>query len=744
MAPIASVAYSPDGTLVASSGYFGDTLKLWRATDGSMVRTMSNTNATSFIFGPMFPITFLPDGRTIIAFGEGPTIGVWNIADGKLFRTISVSGSDLALTRDGMLIAVAANTSIKLVRTSDGAVARTIPWSGDFVQRVAFSFDGAIVAGGDRIGMLRTFRVSDGAPLWSIQAHGDYINELSYSPDGTRIATGSSDRTVKLWESFHGTFTGALIGHTNAVTSLAFSPDGTRLASGSTDNTVRLWTMPGGTLSGTLNQPAGVESVRFNPSSTRLAVACGNELREWDVPSQTLIRNLIRASQQIAATAFTPDSTKLVSGSYDGKVSIHDVATGALLRQVAPGGNVFTTAASDNTVAAGANIPNVIKLYRLSDGALLQTLDPGVQAYSRSAVFSPDGTTLATGHFGNSGRLWNVSNGALLRTLGTPGASGDLNGLAYTSNGSLIVGASSDGIVRVWDTQGKLVRSMGPVGQALSTVAISPDNQFVLAGGTSGLLELWRLDNGAFVYSFSSAGGVSQVRFTPSGYAFYAGRTDGSLQNNSALKVYRTSDHALLETYNVEIGGFGSNPSGPLTVDVSPDGQHVAYGRDDATIVVSRNTLIAAPTSAALVRGQLIRGSFQDLVVADGVSLVAQPMLSIGPNSAAVQLDIVAHSPLPNPTRLYFQTVTSTSVPGVRQELWMLNAQSGQLELVDTRFTTIADQTARIDLGSKFSRFIDVAGNLKARVQWSGTGFSAHGSGPWQVSVDQTVWAAGL
>lgn len=72
ISPVASVAYSRDGTMLASSGYFGDTLKLLRASDGSMVRSFGNINAANqFIFGPMDPVTFLPDRRTVIALGEG-------------------------------------------------------------------------------------------------------------------------------------------------------------------------------------------------------------------------------------------------------------------------------------------------------------------------------------------------------------------------------------------------------------------------------------------------------------------------------------------------------------------------------------------------------------------------------------------------------------------------------------------------------------------------------------------------
>ena len=96
----------------------------------------------------------------------------------------------------------------------------------------------------------------------------------------------------------------------------------------------------------------------------------------------------------------------------------------------------------------------------------------------------------------------------------------------------------------------------------------------------------------------------------------------------------------------------------------------------------------------------------------------------------------------PNPTRLSFQIVASANVNGLQQEVWMRNAQSGALELVDSRPATTIDQTVRVDLGPNFSRFIDAAGNLMARVKWFP--LSQDGSRTWQVSVDQAVWAAGL
>ncbi len=548
---VISVAYSPDGKILASSGHFDDSVKLWRASDGAMIRTLRTNNASLFIFGPMVPLIFFPDGKTILALGESAGPAFWNSADGQLVRKLSGTGTDFALNADASLLAVSTSSNIRLLRPNDGSLVRIITWPGDFLQSVAFSRDGSIIAGGDRGGVLKTFRVSDGAPLLDIPAHTDFINALAYSPDGTQIATGSSDKTIKFWSATNGKPMGTLSGHTDFVNAIAFSPDGAWLASGSSDKSVKLWSLPGQTLAATLKHNATVNGVNFNPTSTRLAVGAYNELREYDVPSGALVRNLVRATGQISGTLFTPDNTKLVSTSYDGKISIADAATGALLRQItaaATGGAIFSLGLNADMIAVGLNSPNAVKIYRFSDGALLQTLVPGGLAYTRAAAFSPDGATLATGHFGNAVRLWNVADGALVRTLNDGGFSGDMFGVAYTSDGSRIVGASSDGFVRVWDAKGNLLRTMGTSGQSRSSVAISPDNQFALAGGSNGLVQLWRINDGALIDSVNAGAAVNGVAFTPSGLAFYA------VLGNGALRVYRTADHQLLETYSIEVG----------------------------------------------------------------------------------------------------------------------------------------------------------------------------------------------
>jgi len=52
------------------------------------------------------------------------------------------------------------------------------------------------------------------------------------------------------------------------------------------------------------------------------------------------------------------------------------------------------------------------------------------------------------------------------------------------------------------------------------------------------------------------------------------------------LRVWRVSDGTLLQTYDQETG------MGVLSIQFSPDGQLLGYGRGDATVVVVRNPFV--------------------------------------------------------------------------------------------------------------------------------------------------------
>jgi WD40 repeat protein len=101
--PVISVAFSPDGTIVASAS--GDaTVKLWDVKAGKEIRTLTGHA------GWVWSVAFSPDGK-IVASGSGDqTIKLWEVATGKEVRTLrghALTVESVAFSPDGRILASA-------------------------------------------------------------------------------------------------------------------------------------------------------------------------------------------------------------------------------------------------------------------------------------------------------------------------------------------------------------------------------------------------------------------------------------------------------------------------------------------------------------------------------------------------------------------------------------------------------------------------------------------------------------
>ena len=148
-----------------------------------------------------------------------------------------------------------------------------------------------------------------------------------FSPDGRRIVTTSLAGDAHLWDAETHAEIATLRGHEGALGLAAFSPDSGIVATISVEGTVRLWGAVNGTEVGVLETGrvgvpfnvanAGIffveTEVAFSPDGSRLVAASREgKVRLWDVRRKTQIGVLVHADR-VEHVEFSPDGRKILS-----------------------------------------------------------------------------------------------------------------------------------------------------------------------------------------------------------------------------------------------------------------------------------------------------------------------------------------------------------------------------------------------------------------------------------------------
>jgi sugar lactone lactonase YvrE len=234
------VAFSPDGTRLASSGYHGEAF-LW---------DVATKTLTTRLDGSETGVTFNSDG-TLLGSGCGQNACVWNLSSHKLILNLNTaSGIDaVAFSPDGTLLAGAGLTSIDAVflwNMSNGDRIATLHDPGGYgVTDVAFSPDGKLVAAANASGSTYLWNVATGALVATLTGPGvqagtsaHWVNSVAFSPDGTLLAAAQNHH-VYLWDvathALAGTFTNT---SSEQIWSVAFRSDGKEIAAADGDGYV--------------------------------------------------------------------------------------------------------------------------------------------------------------------------------------------------------------------------------------------------------------------------------------------------------------------------------------------------------------------------------------------------------------------------------------------------------------------------------------------------------------------------
>ena len=172
-------------------------VRVWNTTTWEITRTLRT--------GPVQSIAYSPNGSLLATSPDRYAVKIWQTRDGSELQTIYTSFTGavncLAFSPDGTRLATGHYDGlIQLWDTYTATLLNSFE-TGSVVDSLTFNPDGTLLAsgGGFQDNNLRLWDVETGLLLRLLEGHTHSIDSLAFSPNGQILASGSYDGTLRLW-----------------------------------------------------------------------------------------------------------------------------------------------------------------------------------------------------------------------------------------------------------------------------------------------------------------------------------------------------------------------------------------------------------------------------------------------------------------------------------------------------------------------------------------------------------------
>ncbi len=491
------------------------------------------------------PLAALAADGHVVTFDEGRILRRWDRATGSVVGSWRLKAEEdvryLAdLSPDGALLAVGTSGgTVSLYDTASGRE-RVLAKDRAAVSGLSFAPDGRALAAVHANGKARVWDVSDGRQIQTFGLRSPSFEYCVLGPRGETLVLGGQPdyRRVSLYRA--GQADPLVRGLTTSLGRVACSPDGRWFVAADGIEVV-FWDAVTGKPGGRFpSQEGGVYAMAFSPDSTRLGMGGFEGLvTVWDLAAQKPVLRLKGHTARVTSLRFGADGTSLISGAEDGTAKLWELAAPEASRNLVPPEGGYTpwlAYSPDGRWLAVGGRPA-----QLWDAA---TRRPGPRLVPAvRGAFSPDGKTLALGDWDGRVYLCDVASGRVVHTWeGKPGEQNEfrkvVGSLTFSPDGRLLAAGlgsakwwedDHEQVARVWDVaSGEEVRTLAHQ-NTVPALAFSADGSLLATASHDGKVRFWPA--GRWEEVRADSGGPVAKTFTalaaaPEGDLFATGSSD--------------------------------------------------------------------------------------------------------------------------------------------------------------------------------------------------------------------------
>ena len=317
------VAFSPDGTLLATTSGAPDEVHLWDVKTRMQVgRLVHNTG--------VFSVAFSPDGKTLATMAGYPyaiatpaELTLWDVASRSKTGTLeghTSSSGWMSFSPDGRLLATPhGNGTVILWDVRTRTMVGELTGHRGLVISAKFSPDGALLATGGIDGSVCLWRPATRQLIAMLGVHQGPVYSVAFSPRGDRLVSGSMDHTARLWDVRAQRAIATFQGHLSRIFSVSFGPDGKTVMTGSLDGTLKIWDATDTGATDVFDRHTGnMATVEFSQDGRLLARSdfYGHQTTLWTAPGWKKLAAIPQDHSSFSTTgalATTGESTPVLT-----------------------------------------------------------------------------------------------------------------------------------------------------------------------------------------------------------------------------------------------------------------------------------------------------------------------------------------------------------------------------------------------------------------------------------------------